>query len=165
MKPIVLASDGSPASAPAMREAVALAAELHATLVAVCVEHVAVPAYGYYGYSEVYLELHRSEREHAECVLEEVAAAAALAGVDCETVALEGAVVDEICRFASERDAAMLVLGAHGWGTLRRIVFGSVSQGVLHEAPCPVLIARGPDQTDADATDAVETDRRVTAPA
>ena len=152
MKPIMLASDGSPASAAAMREAIALAAELHAPLVAVCVEHVAVPSYGYYGYSEVYLELHKSEREHAERVLEEIAVAAELAGVDCETAALEGQVVEEICRFAKERDVAMLVLGAHGWGTLRRLVFGSVSQGVLHEAPCPVLIARGLDETTADQT-------------
>jgi len=152
MKPIMLASDGSPASAAAMREAIAIAAELHAPLLAVCVEHVAVPSYGYYGYSEVYLELHKSEREHAEHVLEEVAAAAADAGVDCETVALEGQVVEEICRFAAERGPAMLVLGAHGWGTLRRLVFGSVSQGVLHEAPCPVLVARGTDETAAEAT-------------
>lgn len=160
MKPIMLASDGSPASTAALREAITLAAELHAPLVAVCVEHVAVPAYGYYGYSDIYLELHKSEREHAEHVLEEIAAAADLAGVDCETVALEGQVVDEICRFASERDVGLLVLGAHGWGTLRRLVFGSVSQGVLHEAPCPVLIARGVDGKTVD-----ETARDVTATA
>lgn len=150
MKPIVLASDGSPASVAAMREAIGLAAELHAPLVAVCVEHVAVPSYGYYGYSEVYSELHKSEREHVEHVLQEIAAAASLAGVDCETAALEGPVVEEICRFALEHEAAMVVLGAHGWGALRRLVFGSVSQGVLHEAPCPVLIARGVEEAEAD---------------
>jgi nucleotide-binding universal stress UspA family protein len=150
MQPIMLASDGSPASAAATREAIAIASELHAPLIAVCVEHVAVPAYGYYGYSEIYLELHKSEREHAEQVLEKIAAAAGAAGVECETVSLEGRVVDEICRFAAERNAAMLVLGAHGWGALHRVVFGSVSQGVLHEAPCPVLIARGVDQAAAE---------------
>ena len=149
MKPIMLASDGSPASGAATREAITIAAELHVPLVAVCVEHVSVPSYGYYGYSDVYLELHKTEREHAQQVLEEIAAAAELAGVDCETVALEGRVVDEICRLASERNAAMLVLGAHGWGTLHRVVFGSVSQGVLHAAPCPVMIARG---TEVEAT-------------
>ena len=146
MQPIILASDGSPASAAATHEAIALAAELHAPLVAVCVEHVSIPSYGYYGYSEIYLELHKSEREHAEQVLEKIAAAAGAAGVECETVSLEGRVVDEICRFAAERNAAMLVLGAHGWGALHRVVFGSVSQGVLHEAPCPVLIARSLDE-------------------
>jgi nucleotide-binding universal stress UspA family protein len=150
MQPIMLASDGSPASAAATREAIAIGSELHAPLIAVCVEHVAVPAYGYYGYSEIYLELHKSEREHAEQVLEKIAAAAGAAGVECETVSLEGRVVDEICRFAAERNAAMLVLGAHGWGALHRVVFGSVSQGVLHEAPCPVLIARGVDQAAAE---------------
>jgi len=37
----------------------------------------------------------------------------------------------------------MIVIGAHGWGAFRRVVFGSVSLGVLHDAPCPVLVARG----------------------
>ena len=41
-------------------------------------------------------------------------------------------------------DAAMIVVGAHGWGAFKRLVFGSVSLGVLHEAPCPVLVVRAP---------------------
>src|SRR5579872_692442 len=142
MKPIMLSTDGSPASEEATREAIELALSLGAPLLVVCVEHVTVPSYGYYGYADVYTELRKSEREHAERVLAEVAAKAAAAGVDCETLALEGQVVEEICRAAASRGAGMIVMGAHGWGTLRRFVFGSVSQGVLHDAPCPVLIAR-----------------------
>ncbi len=143
MKPIMLATDGSPASAEATREAIELALSLGAPLLAVCVEHVSVPSYGYYGYADVYSELRKSEREHVEKVLEELAATAAAEGVECETLPLEGPVVEEICRIAATRGVSMIVMGAHGWGALRRFVFGSVSQGVLHDAPCPVLIARG----------------------
>jgi hypothetical protein len=36
----------------------------------------------------------------------------------------------------------LIVVGSHGWGALRRLVFGSVSTALLHEAPRPVLVAR-----------------------
>jgi nucleotide-binding universal stress UspA family protein len=142
MRPILLATDGSPSAAEATREALDLAAGLGVPLVATAVEHVSAPAYGYYGYAEVYSELRKGESEHVRHVLDEVAARAAALGIDCETVALEGVIVDEICTLAQERDAQLLVVGAHGWGSLRRLVFGSVSMGLLHEAPCPVLVAR-----------------------
>jgi nucleotide-binding universal stress UspA family protein len=90
----------------------------------------------------VYSELRKGESEHARQVLDEVAARAAALGIDCETVALEGPIVEQICTLAKERDAQLVVAGAHGWGSFRRFVFGSVSTGLLHEAPCPVLVAR-----------------------
>jgi nucleotide-binding universal stress UspA family protein len=144
MKPILLATDGSPSAAEATREAIELARALDVPLLAIAVEHVNAPSYGYYGYAEVYSELRKAETEHVHRVLDEVAEKAAAAGVTCETVALEGVVADEICRLARERDAAMVVMGAHGWGAVKRHVLGSLSLGVLHEAPCPVLVARAP---------------------
>jgi nucleotide-binding universal stress UspA family protein len=142
MKPILLATDGSPSAAEATREAIELARTLGAPLVATAVEHVTAPSYGYYGYAEVYTELRKAEHEHVEKVLAEIEERAGEADVPCTTFPLEGIVVDQICKLAQERDAAMIVLGAHGWGPIRRLVFGSVSLGVLHDAPCPVLIAR-----------------------
>ena len=142
MKPILLATDGSPSAARAAEEAITLAKALGAPLAAVAVEHVSVPAYGYYGYTEVLADLTNAEREHVAHVLADVRERAAAAGVDCDTYALKGPVVDTICKAAREQNAAMIVLGAHGWGPLKRLVFGSVSTGVVHEAPCPVLVAR-----------------------
>jgi nucleotide-binding universal stress UspA family protein len=142
MKPILLATDGSPSAAEATREAIELARALRVPLVATAVEHVTAPSYGYYGYAEVYTELRKAEHEHVHQVLDNVARRAAEAGVECETVPLEGAVVEKICSLAAKRRPAMLVVGAHGWGPIKRLVFGSVSLGVLHDAPCPVLVAR-----------------------
>ncbi len=142
MGPILLATDGSPSAAEATREAIELARTLDAPLIAAAVEHVSAPAYGYYGYAEVYSELRKAEHEHVYTVLDEVSERAAAAGVACQTFPLEGAVVDEICKLARERGASMIVIGAHGWGAIKRLMFGSVSLGVLHEAPCPVLVAR-----------------------
>ncbi|HEX7626835.1 MAG TPA: universal stress protein [Gaiellaceae bacterium] len=156
MKPILLATDGSPSALEATREAIELASLLHAPLVAIAVEHVNVPTYGYYGYAEVYSELRKSEHDHAHQVLEEVKTKCEEAGIGCTAIAAEGPVVDEICRIARERDAAMIVVGAHGWGAIRRLVFGSVSLGVLHEAPCPVLVARGIAPGETTWVDEVE---------
>ena len=143
MRPILLATDGSPSAEDATREALELASALGAPLVVTAVEHVTAPAYGYYGYAEVYSELRKGEHEHARQVLDEVGARATALGIECETVPLEGIVVEEICKLAKEREAQLVVVGAHGWGSLRRFVFGSVSMGILHESPCPVLVARG----------------------
>jgi nucleotide-binding universal stress UspA family protein len=50
--------------------------------------------------------------------------------------------VEEICMAAETYAPRFLVLGSHGWGVVKRAVFGSVSTGVLHRATCPVLVVR-----------------------
>jgi len=53
-----------------------------------------------------------------------------------------GIPVDEICLAAETYTPRFLVVGSHGWGVVKRAVFGSVSTGVLHRAKCPVLVVR-----------------------
>jgi nucleotide-binding universal stress UspA family protein len=43
---------------------------------------------------------------------------------------------------AASDDAWMVVLGARGLGGFKGLLLGSVSQQVVHHAPCPVLIVR-----------------------
>lgn len=142
MKTILLATDGSPAAREATSEAVRLVEELDGRLLIVGVEHVAVPAYGYYGYGDVYLELLRGEHVHVQRVLADAAEIAEETGIDYETLALSGDVVEAICETARNREARLIIVGSHGWNALRRAVFGSVSAGLLHRAPCPVLVVR-----------------------
>jgi nucleotide-binding universal stress UspA family protein len=152
MKPILLATDGSLSAEAATREAIDLARAFGAPLIVVSVAQTVLPAFGaYYGYTELAAELSKSEAEHVAQTLATVRARASAVGVECETVALEGSPAGaEICRFAQEQSPRLVVVGAHGWGRLGRILHGSVSTHVLHHAPCPVLVVLG-ETLDADA--------------
>ncbi|GAB2967410.1 universal stress protein [Saccharothrix stipae] len=45
--------------------------------------------------------------------------------------------------------AALLVVGTHGHGALRRALLGSVSHAMLHHAPCPLALVRASGHPDA----------------
>jgi nucleotide-binding universal stress UspA family protein len=49
----------------------------------------------------------------------------------------------EILRYADVTDTDLLVVGARGLGTMKRLLLGSVSEAVLRHAACPVLVVRG----------------------
>lgn len=142
--PILLATDGSPSAAEAQREALDLAGRLDAPLLVVSVAHAALPAVGYgaFGVSNLVAELTEAEHDRVEKLLDTTAAAAYAAGVRCSTVVADGFAVDEVCRIANEKNARMIVVGSHGWGATRRLFSGSVSTGLVHSAPCPVLVVR-----------------------
>ncbi len=50
-----------------------------------------------------------------------------------------GDVVEEILAYAKECGADLIVLGTHGRKGLEKIMFGSVAEGVVKGASCPVL--------------------------
>lgn len=53
-----------------------------------------------------------------------------------------GAPAREIAQLASDLEADLIVVGTHGRTGLRRLVLGSVAEGVLRLATCPVLVER-----------------------
>lgn len=142
-KPIVLATDGSPSASEATLHAIELARTLGAPLVAVSVEHVTTASFGYFGYAEILGQLEKIARDQAEDTLARTSAVAAEAGIECDAVRATGLVAEQICRIANKRGAQMIVIGAHGWGSMNRAFHGSVSTAVVHDAPCPVLVVRG----------------------
>lgn len=54
-----------------------------------------------------------------------------------------GGATSQILKVAAETDADLIVLGTHGRGGLSRLLLGSVAEGVLRKASCPVLVAKG----------------------
>ncbi len=49
---------------------------------------------------------------------------------------------DAIVEAAEETDADVIVMGARVKGVIRRLLTASVSDYVIHHAPCPVLVVR-----------------------
>lgn len=63
-------------------------------------------------------------------------------GVQVETALKEGHTVQEIIETAKEGGHDLIVMGARGISKIREILLGSVSDGVIRNAPCPVLVTK-----------------------
>ena len=48
----------------------------------------------------------------------------------------------EIIRAAREKKVELIIVGARGLSQLSGLILGSVSEKVLHVAPCPVIVVR-----------------------
>ena len=142
MRPIMLATDGSPTAEEATTTAIELARQLGAELLVVSVWDIPYVGYSAMGVAPAPMseELSWLGEDQAARVVTEAAARAEEAGVVTRTRVLRGFPVEEICQAARVAAPQFLVLGSHGWGALKRALFGSVSTGVLHHAPCPVLV-------------------------
>ena len=53
-----------------------------------------------------------------------------------------GMLSEQIVSYAAEKDMSMIVMGTHGRSGLAHMVVGSVAEGVVRRAACPVLTVR-----------------------
>lgn len=63
-------------------------------------------------------------------------------GVDAHAIEGEGEPADVINEAAKEVGADLVIVGTRGLGAAKRLVLGSVSTKVVHDAPCDVLVVR-----------------------
>ncbi len=75
--------------------------------------------------------------------LEKATAEPQLAGIT--RVVRAGSPGLEIAKYASEVNAELIVMPSHGHTGLKHLLLGSVTQRVVHRAPCPVLVLRRSD--------------------
>ena len=86
----------------------------------------------------------QADEQERSLVAEAVAGfAAEYLTVDVRRHVVRGHPVAELVR--QSENAALLVLGTRGRGSVKGLVLGSVSQGVLHDARCPVAVISSPD--------------------
>jgi len=64
-------------------------------------------------------------------------------GVAADSVVKEGNPAEAIVAAAGENDCDLIVVGSHGRTGLDRLLLGSVSQQVVIQAKCPVLVVKG----------------------
>jgi nucleotide-binding universal stress UspA family protein len=138
---ILLGADGSADAALAARAAVDLSngmgLELHVAHVwQLVMSYVAYPAGG----TDLYEAYERRARDLLEQQVSEIQV---LGGTVAGAHVVMNSPIDGILDLCEELEPGLVVLGSRGLGPVRRIFVGSVSEGVVHHAPCPVLVARG----------------------
>lgn len=81
-------------------------------------------------------------KEVGKRILEDGGEKAKEQGVTVETMLKEGNTVQEIVRAAKEGDFNLIVMGVRGISKIRELLLGSVSDGVIKQASCPVLVVK-----------------------
>lgn len=75
-------------------------------------------------------------------ILEDGEQKAKVENVPTETMLKEGHVVQEIVKIVKEDKFDLIVIGARGISKIRELLLGSVTDGVIHHASCPVLVIK-----------------------
>lgn len=144
-RPILHASDLSPASRPAFTKAVDLARRERAPLLLVHAMTRPAPPIGDGAYiaPETWDTLVRSQRRTTQARLDALVRRARAAGARARGLIVDGTPAEAILATARRRRAGTLVMGTHGRGGVARFVLGSVAGRVVAAARCPVLTVRG----------------------
>ncbi len=124
---------------PSLDYAVALAAQLGAT---VCVVHVyPIPVYAFPdGALITSPDLAARLSEAAQKNLDGAVAKRKGRGVDLSSVLLEGNPWEEIVAAAKRENADLVVMGTHARRGVSRAILGSVAEQVLRTSTVPVLV-------------------------
>jgi nucleotide-binding universal stress UspA family protein len=72
--------------------------------------------------------------------------------VQVETMLKEGHIVQEIIKTAREGQFDLIVIGGRGISKIRELLLGSVTDGVIHHAPCPVLVIKLAPRSEGSAS-------------
>jgi len=147
--PIVLCVDGSDDSMRAITTALALLPPNPTVVIATAIaprDPSLVTGGGHAGGVMTVEELDQVERTQAadgQSIVEQAAKDLGLA--NAEIVTIRGDAGRAICGLAEERSARAIVMGTRGRGKVKRALLGSVSDYVVRNAPCPVIIT-GPER-------------------
>ena len=122
---LLIASDGSSYSDAALMEATAMAARAGSELLGVAVA--------------------REEGEISETreILQRMLSAANREGVSFQGISPQGLTADEgIIQVALENRVDLIIMGSHGRTGFKRLLMGSVTERVIGQTPCPVLVVK-----------------------
>ena len=135
-KTILISTDGSRYSEVAIARAMDFAKSYDGKLKVVSV--VDVP-------SEYYAEAPKAVEDltkKAKGFVNDVKKKAEASNIDAETFVGEGEAYKVITDLAKKEKADVIVMGSHGRTGIKRLLMGSVTEGVIGHASCPVLIVK-----------------------
>lgn len=102
---------------------------------------------------EMYQELWQSYAERRLELLRSLADKATAAGIETTFRQGLGSPGRVICDLAHELDVDLIILGRRGRSGLNELILGSVSNYVLHHAPCSVLVIQPSHQKAAKSVE------------
>ncbi|WP_380677835.1 universal stress protein [Salinigranum sp. GCM10025319] len=134
---VLLATDGSTPASRALDRAVSLAVETGATLHVLSVVDAAD--------LDLFADTDPGAvddllREAAETAVDDAVERATAAGVEVDRAVRVGVPHREICAYADEAAADVIVIGTHGRAGLSRALLGSVAARIVRTSAVPVLV-------------------------
>lgn len=144
---VLIATDGSDFSREAVQQGCRLLAGApDKSIKIVSVYQHVVPLDTFPQSVEYALEMERAEQkqaeEYARQAADEIRSYFQNNGFDLTTEVKCGAPNQVITEAAKKWNADLIVVGSHGRGFWNRALLGSVSDSVIHHAPCSVLVVR-----------------------
>lgn len=116
--------------------------------------------------NEIYEQEWSDFKEKGIKLLRFFAEKAIAAGIKTEFSQIMGHPSSTICDFAQSCHADLLVIGRRGYSGLKEMFLGSVSNYVVHHAPCSILLVQTPiieETTSAERRETQACDQRLTA--
>jgi nucleotide-binding universal stress UspA family protein len=153
MTTLIVATDGSDLAFQAALAGVSLSRPADKLLVVSAVDLVE-PGDDATGHAGPTITYEQADSSNREAMAQGQAAVAAIADAvrdlgyapeRVETRLVEGGPGPALCRLASDVDASALIIGSRGRGGLRRALLGSVSDYIVRNAPCSVIVTGNTD--------------------
>jgi nucleotide-binding universal stress UspA family protein len=143
---ILLATDGTQHSEKAVNMATNFVFPEGSEIKIISIVDMALPLTVdiYTGFVPTTLEIEQIAKENAAKVLSEtkILLTEKLPNVKITTDVLLGSPESRIVEAAEEMKSDVIIVGSHGYNRWERLLLGSVSDSVVHHAPCSVLVVR-----------------------
>ena len=143
IRKILVPIDGSECSLTAAKYATRIAKDENAQLF--CIHIMASVPYGYATSATAIDQYFKDINEKVESWFDKVKNMAkneGIPGLKTETFTDVKSVIGSIIDYATSRDVDLIVIGTRGRTGLKRFLMGSVANGVVQHAHCPVLLVR-----------------------
>jgi nucleotide-binding universal stress UspA family protein len=140
MRRILVPVDFSDVTDAVIDAAVRLAQAFESSL---CIVHVVPEEPDFVGYEPGPQSVRDAEADALQTKhqrLEAIKDSLAGRGLDVEALLVQGPTLEKLLEKASQLDANLVIMGSHGHTALYELLVGSITEGVLRRAPCPVLI-------------------------
>ena len=160
---ILLATDGSEFSRAAIEKCCEIAVKPENTEIKIISVYEAFIPFDMYPQSaQIAQEFERAMHEQATNYADQAIAAIRKclpdANVELTTQVTMGATDRVIIETAKDWNADLIIVGSHGRGFWGRNLIGSVSDSVIHHAPCSVLVVRKTERETSSNTDLTNID-------